>query len=36
MERECKYKTVDSWILKGVKYRFTEILTYDPFTFHFV
>lgn len=36
MERQCKYRKVGNWILKGIKYRFTEILTYNPFPFLFV
>lgn len=36
MERECKYRKADNWILKGIKYGFTDILTYNPLAFLFV
>lgn len=35
MERECKYRKVDNWILKGIKIRFTEILMYNLLAFLF-
>lgn len=35
MERELKYRKIDNWILKVIKYRFREFFTFNPFAFLF-